>query len=289
MPYVEFLPRPELAHLVKCVWNYAAGTAETEGRPERIVPDGNPELVIHYGHPFSEFAPDQTKRTQPRAFMMGQMTRPLALDPSQGAPGIVGVRFHPAGSRAMIGAAMEEFTDRRLNVEDLAPGRTASLVDEIAGAPGALARANILQDFVAGFARGHARFQDDTVTQWAASIARANGRLSIAQLAQDAGISLRQLERRFRLQVGVPPRQYANVLRFRSVFDILSNNAKPDWVGLALGAGYFDQSHMIRDFHRFLGCSPTAFLTQLRGLSAVLVGLDEETACRVITRRSQPS
>ena len=41
MPYVEFLPRPELAHLVRCVWNYAADATETEGRPERIVPDGN--------------------------------------------------------------------------------------------------------------------------------------------------------------------------------------------------------------------------------------------------------
>ena len=289
MPYVEFLPRLELAHLIKCVWNYAADTTETEGRPERIVPDGNPELVIHYGHPFSEFTPGQAKRMQPRAFMMGQMTRPLALDPSQGAPGIVGVRFHPAGSRAMIGAAMDEFTDQRLNVEDLAPGRASSLVDEIASAPNAFARADILQNFVADFAGVHARFQDDTVTQWTASIARANGRVSLAQLAADAGTSLRQLERRFRLQVGVPPRQYANVLRFRSVFDILSGNTRPDWVSLALGAGYFDQSHMIRDFHRFLGCSPTAFLTQLRGLSAVLVGLDEEVACRVVTRRGQAS
>ena len=285
MPYVEFPPAPHVAHLIKCVWNYEASAHETDGRPERIVPDGNPELVIHYGHPFSEFTPNQTRQRQPRAFMMGQMTRPLALDPSQGAPGIVRVRFHPAGSRAMLGAAMDEFTHQRLNVEDIAPGRTASLVDQIACAPTAAARAMILQNFVADFAHGNERFQDATVFAWTSRIARSNGRLAVAQLAQDAGLSVRQLERRFRAQVGTAPRQYANVIRFRSVFDALSAGAKPDWAALALGAGYFDQSHMIRDFQRFLGCSPTAFLTQLRGLSAVLVGLDEETACRVITRR----
>jgi AraC-like DNA-binding protein len=73
------------------------------------------------------------------------------------------------------------------------------------------------------------------------------------------------------------------------VFDLLTGASKPDWATLAAGAGYFDQSHMIRDFQRFLGCSPTAFLTQLRGLSAVLVGLDEETPCRVVTRRGRAS
>lgn len=289
MPYVEFLPRPDLAHIVKCVWNYESAANETEGRPERIVPDGNPELVVHYGHPFSEFTPDHGKRAQPRAFLMGQMTRPLALDPSQGAPGIMGVRFHPAGVRAMVGAAMDEFTDDHLRVADLAPTDAARLVDRIACAKSAAARAALMQDFVADRAAAHARFQDADVSRWTARLARANGGLTVTALAREAGLSPRQLERRFRDQVGVSPRLYANVVRFRSVFDLLTGAGKPDWTTLAISAGYFDQSHMIRDFQRFLGCSPTAFVTQLRGLSAVLVGLEEETPCRVVTRRGQAS
>lgn len=287
MPYVEFLPRPDLAHIVKCVWNYESAAGELDGRPERIVPDGNPELVVHYGHPFSEITAERGKKAQPRAFLMGQMTRPLALDPTQGAPGILGVRFHPAGVRAMIGASMDEFTDRHLKVADLAPAAAESLVDQIATAPNAASRAAILQAFVAKRAAYHARFQDTDVGRWTARLARAGGRLSVADLAREADLSPRQLERRFAAQVGIAPRQYANVIRFRSVFDLLTGASKPDWATLAAGAGYFDQSHMIRDFQRFLGCSPTAFLTQLRGLSAVLVGLDEEAPCRVVTRRAQ--
>jgi AraC-like DNA-binding protein len=289
VPYVEFLPRLDVAHIVKCVWNYESAVGETEGRPERIVPDGNPELVVHYGHPFSEITAERGKQAQPRVFLMGQMTRPLTLDPSQGAPGIIGVRFHPAGVRAMVGAAMDEFTDHHLKVADVAPAAAVRLVDQIASAPTAAARAGILQDFVAERASAHARFQDKDVAHWAARLARTNGRLTVSDLAREAGLSPRQLERRFATQVGIAPRQYANVVRFRSVFDLLTGASKPDWATLAMGAGYFDQSHMIRDFQRFLGCSPTAFLTQLRGLSAVLVGLEEETACRVVTRRDRAS
>jgi AraC-like DNA-binding protein len=285
VPYVEFLPRPDLAHIVKCVWNYESAAGETEGRPERIVPDGNPELVVHYGHPFSEFTPENRKQIQPRVFLMGQMTRPLALDSSHGAPGIMGVRFHPAGVRHMIGAAMNELTDQHLKFADIAPAATAALVDEVASAPNAAARAGAMQRFVADRAADHARFQDAHVGRWTSRLARTGGGMSVTDLAREADLSPRQLERRFRDQVGISPRLYANVVRFRSVFDSLNSGSKPDWATLALGAGYFDQSHMIRDFQRFLGCSPTAFLTQLRGLSAVLVGLDEETPCRVVTRR----
>lgn len=289
MPFIEFLPRPDLAHIVKCVWNYESTAGEREGRPERIVPDGNPELIVHYGHPFSEITAERGKQAQPRAFLMGQMTRPLALDPTKGAPGIMGVRFHPAGVRAMIGASMDEFTNRRLRIADVAPAATESLVDQIATALTAAERAAILQNFVAERAACHARFQDVDVARWIARLAYARGRLSIADLARDADLSPRQLERRFAAQVGIAPRQYANVIRFRSVFDLLNGAIKPDWATLAAGAGYFDQSHMIRDFQRFLGCSPTAFLTQLRGLSAVIVGLDEDTPCRVVTRRARAS
>jgi AraC-like DNA-binding protein len=268
------------------VWNYEASAQETEGRPERIVPDGNPEFVVHYGVPFSEITPERGKELQPRAFLMGQMTRPLALDPSQGAPGIVGVRFHPAGMRAIIGAAMDEITDHHLKVADLAPRATATLIERMAEAPTPTVRAALIQDLVAELAARHARFQDDGVQRWTTRLVNTKGALSVATLAREAGLSTRQVERRFMTEVGISPRQYANVVRFRSVFDRLAGGKQPAWAALAADAGYFDQSHMIRDFQRFLGCSPNAFLNQLRGLSAVLVGLDAETPCRVVTRRT---
>src|SRR5689334_3691275 len=113
MPYVELAPDPSLAHVVKCVFAFHADAGETEGRPECIVPDGHPELVIHFGHPFSEIDDGSAKKRQPRAFIMGQMSKPLALDPSQGSPALIGVRFRPWGLRAFLGSAMGELADRR--------------------------------------------------------------------------------------------------------------------------------------------------------------------------------
>jgi AraC-like DNA-binding protein len=40
----------------------------------------------------------------------------------------------------------------------------------------------------------------------------------------------------------------------------------PDWATLALDAGYFDQSHLIRDFAAFAGVTPAQFVAQYERL-----------------------
>jgi AraC-like DNA-binding protein len=287
VPYVEFPPRPALAGLVKCVWNYEANAHETASRFERIVPDGNPEFIVHHGTPFTVVTPERVRTILPRAFMMGQMTRPIAFDPNHGTPRIVGVRFHPAGARAIFGAAMDEFTDNPVELMDLAPRSTPALIDRLASAASPPLRAAIVEDFVAGCADRHARFRDEAVHRWTARLACTKGALSVTELAKEAGLSSRQVERRFLAQVGISPQRYANVIRFRSVFNLLTSRAQPDWATVAASAGYFDQSHMIRDFQRFLGCPPSAFLNQRRGLSPDRVELEAQTTCRVVTNPLQ--
>jgi transcriptional regulator GlxA family with amidase domain len=209
----------------------------------------------------------------------------LALDPSQGAPALIGVRFRPWGLRAFLGGALGEITDRRLNIADLAPALAERLVDEIASAKTLQQRAAILQRFIANFVEANARFQDLLPAVWTKRLITAGGAVRLTAVARECDLSLRQMERRFQAQVGMTPRLFANIVRFRAVFDKLNGHDRPDWVGLANDAGYFDQSHMNRDFRRFLGLSPSAYVTQLRGLVGAPPGHGDEASCRVVTRR----
>ena len=38
----------------------------------------------------------------------------------------------------------------------------------------------------------------------------------------------------------------------------------PDWAGLALALGYYDQAHFIRDFRRLVGCAPADYARRQR-------------------------
>jgi len=95
--------------------------------------------------------------------------------------------------------------------------------------------------------------------------------MPLARLGTESGLGARQLERRFNDLVGVPPRLFASILRFRALFDALQSGQRSPWLAAAIDTGYFDQAHMIRDFRRFAGAPPQAFLQRLSGLGAALV------------------
>jgi transcriptional regulator GlxA family with amidase domain len=89
----------------------------------------------------------------------------------------------------------------------------------------------------------------------------ARGSISVESLATLVGTSRRSLESAFRREVGASPKMYCRITRFRHLFDAVSrSDPAVDWVQAALDSGFFDQSHMIHDFRRFAGRSPTSFL-----------------------------
>jgi methylphosphotriester-DNA--protein-cysteine methyltransferase len=58
--------------------------------------------------------------------------------------------------------------------------------------------------------------------------------------------------------VGVTPKRYASLARFERALQLARGAAS--LTHAALDAGYYDQSHFIRDFTRFAGGPPGQFL-----------------------------
>ena len=90
MDYAEFAPIPRLAPFVRCVWTF--DSAIPGAAPQRIVPDGRPELIIHCGAPFAEVDRHGEPHPQPRALFAGQVTRPLHLR-ATGPASVIGARI----------------------------------------------------------------------------------------------------------------------------------------------------------------------------------------------------
>jgi helix-turn-helix protein len=69
---------------------------------------------------------------------------------------------------------------------------------------------------------------------------------------------------RFKQIVGITPKRLARTYRFAKVVLSVDAAAAVDWGDLAFRAGYFDQSHFVKDFRTFTGCTPTAYLALRR-------------------------
>lgn len=232
-PYAEFEPREELRPWVRLLWTYE--DAAPSDVVQRIPPDGCPELVVHFATPYEEQRADGRFAPQPRAIFAGQMTRPICLR-AVGPVSCVGMRFHPDGGAAWLGASMETATDKRLDVTARVDAACAG-VDRIGWLQGPVA-------FGVGPDAG---------------VRAAVKRLEAGDDADEMDAAeRRRMQRLFLKEVGVSERMLRSVFRFRKVFD---HAAKADgaWLDAALAAGYFDQPQMARDFQRFLGCTATTW------------------------------
>jgi len=93
-----------------------------------------------------------------------------------------------------------------------------------------------------------------------------NSHAVVRKLARNAGLSARRFIDVFNCEVGLKPKLFNRVQRFQRVLARVYRIPAPNWGQLALEHGYFDQSHLIRDFLAFSGSSPADYLGRLHDL-----------------------
>ncbi len=84
----------------------------------------------------------------------------------------------------------------------------------------------------------------------------ASGRCSVGAAAERIGVSGRQLERKSLEYAGVPPKVLSRISRFQRAIE-KHRGGYGSWMKIAHEVGYYDQMHLIRDFHDLAGGPPT--------------------------------
>ncbi|MBE9463369.1 helix-turn-helix domain-containing protein [Dyadobacter subterraneus] len=89
----------------------------------------------------------------------------------------------------------------------------------------------------------------------------------VRAIAMDSDLSERTIQLRFKKYLGYSPKELLRFLRFKKVINSILNleNQEVDWYGLIEEFGYHDQSHLIKDFHHYLGTTPHKFVREIVG------------------------
>ncbi len=167
----------------------------------------------------------------------------------------VGAQLRPGASELLFGASAEELSERHTPLEDLwgpEAGRTREQLLDIAGPE---RRIELLESVLARrlpVVRGlHPAI--------AAALDRFEGTESVRDLVKESGYSHRHFLSLFRRAVGLSPKIYGRVLRFRRALRQAASGSPEPWASIALDAGYSDQAHFNRDFLEFAGVTPSAY------------------------------
>ena len=89
-----------------------------------------------------------------------------------------------------------------------------------------------------------------------AAIQAAEGRVRVATLADELGVSAPTLRRRFAV-LGMPVKRFAEVVRFRCAHAFLHAAPATTWREVVDRFGYADQSHFVRTYRRLSGGPPS--------------------------------
>jgi AraC-like DNA-binding protein len=257
MRYREFHPQPPLSRFVECFWTLESKSSFGPVQAERILPDGCVELILNFGARFSQHDGDN-RSLQPRNFLVGQMTGPILISPT-GVVELIGVRFQPGGTSPFLRAPMHEFTDKVTGLGSISPRLHRDLLEITEDLPTMSERVAALESLLV---KHLSRCKHDSwLLPLAAKLVASGGLASVDHLANLAGISARQLERRFLHEVGVGPKLLSRILRFQQVFRAVERGDS-GWAPIASECGYYDQAHLIRDFNQFAEQTPSVLFAE---------------------------
>ncbi|MFE6403195.1 DUF6597 domain-containing transcriptional factor [Streptomyces alboflavus] len=172
---------------------------------------------------------------------------------------VCGVQFRPGGFRPFApGRAMADLTGREVPLgevfDDVRPDEAATVL----GPDDEHARVAALDAFL--LRHGPAPDPQADLAMELADRIRADRTVRrVGDLAREAGLSVRALQRLFAAYVGVGPKWVVLRYRIHEALERAESAAAVDWADLAAGLGYADQAHLVRDFTATVGVPPTAY------------------------------
>ena len=260
MIYISYRPGPPLNEFVEYFWLIEGGQAQ---RLEKILPSGTIELVINLKqdeiHIHDPERPERHKRMSGAVFS-GTYSRPFVCNAQQ-HEAILGVHFKAGCAFPFLGLEASELTNAHVNLPDLWGRSGNELRERVCTVSTPEERFRILEAVLQ--TRLHNLTSSELQTKIALEmISTVAKNVSVRNVSRELGLSQRRFIQIFNSFVGLTPKVFRRILRFQQARVLAEKLEMSNWAELAVTCGYFDQSHLIKDFREFAGSTPRIFSIQ---------------------------
>jgi AraC-like DNA-binding protein len=259
--YLTRPPSERLAPFVESLW-YFEGRGFSHER-ERILPSGTMQILVNLHEDELRSYHGEGHRELRRirgAALAGIHPSHFAIDTAE-QRAIAGVSFKPGGAFPFFDAPASATAGEHVEL-DFFWGRHGAVIRErLLERPTPL---GVLEELEACLLERAARdLRPDLEVSFA--VHELERGAPVRELTEELRTSPRRFIRRFEEVVGLTPKRYARIRRFRRVLDAIELGRRVDWAKMAVLAGYYDQAHLIHDFREFSGLSPGAYEPRTHG------------------------
>ena len=240
--YEEHLADNRVRNFIYCYWQLKTATPLPQDFTYRIVADGCTDVFFELASPADSYVMGFSNTYN--EFSLGRSFC------------YVGIRFLPAMFAQLFKIDASAISNRVEVLDNVTSSAASFIRNNISGRQDMQGIAQMLNNhFVQLIARCDWKADDRFFD--AVSMIYSNPAIDHIQKTISTGISSRQLRRLFEIYVGTSIKTFSKVVRFQYVL-----GASPSLNSLRsnkpyFDAGYYDQSHFIKDFTQFSGLTPT--------------------------------
>ncbi|MEQ8926344.1 MAG: helix-turn-helix domain-containing protein [Fulvivirga sp.] len=268
MIFKEYKPSIPLKNYIVNYWIVSGeGTTPFE---QKVIPDGYPELIFHFGDNYEIRLFDKWE-LQSKWLFSGQISNHFYLR-NTGVIDMLGIKLQPWAPKQLFGLDVGGFTDKVISISNFTSAELDALKSIIANLSNTIVNPEILDQYFQHLIENNTR-KDGHFIAIVSKIIESKGQIKIDELITNAGISRRSFERKFVNIIGLSPKYFSRIIRFNNIFKLIQEGDS-SWCQVALHSGYYDQAHFIKEFKKFTGEKPSTY------------GLDDDSLANFFLKRN---
>ncbi|MEO0525777.1 MAG: helix-turn-helix domain-containing protein [Bacteroidota bacterium] len=257
MQYHRQEPCTDLKKYISYYWYMENSENQEQQYPDLLIPDGYPEIIfiLHGSYSKRPLSADSQITMVHSSSVIGIQNRSLLVK-RVGKVKLFGIKFKPIGFYRLFGEKAVSVVDRTLSLNTFGTSYLLTLEEYLKNVDAwEDSIRSIERTLLAHVSKTPYSEKEDLAQQCIDEILDSKGNISLTQLSKKINKGHRQIQRYFKKYVGISPKKFSNLIRFKSVYkkNVLSDTA----LGHFFDYGYADQSHFIKDFKTHLGTTPS--------------------------------
>ncbi len=266
MIYQVIKPGVAISNYIKYYWYLYDPLGNAGHQKDLLIPDGSLEWVLNDNTQYNRFELSSDLTIVNESVIVGRRNKSILAN-RPGTTRLVGIKFKPGALYIMSQIPESEFKNVAICTDLVLPKETKELETRVFNSSSLQEMKMVLDDFF--FERFKAVHSTDfqLITAIIHYINKANDYPNLESIWTRFNLSKKKLERLFAKYVGLSPKSYIRVIRFKQVYKHFNKANTSFYDHSFFQYGYYDQMHFIKDFKYFTGQSPTQYYSNQSNLS----------------------
>ncbi|MCC3215656.1 helix-turn-helix domain-containing protein [Chryseobacterium sp. X308] len=251
---MKYYPIPEaLMNYVESIWSFESPEQMEADEQAAIIPSGRWIVIWNYSGKYEHIIQNQSYHHSTfDLHLVGQHHTKIVLKGNVPVHSI-GISFKPYGYYSIAGSDLSNYLSKVVSISKRKLDGSEVLTDFSGNLQESVTQlTELLTERI--------RFEPDSrVVHIAEQINAHKGNILIKDLFAGINTSQRHLNKLFKLQTGITPKEYASIVRFQEIFNRYIRNKKPENKN-ELYDLFYDESHFLQSFRKVLTLQPNVFL-----------------------------